>query len=335
MKMSSAVVIDNRKVYEAKDYKITKRLNDVDVMVFSTANDKINRDRFAVEKDMFVEILGEWGVITRNEIVDNRLKVTWEQRAWHLTRKLYSGTSYNGNANTLIDNVVNSANTNIDDLPFNFKTEFFGEVDVNVRGNLRFNNHLEVIQSICTAGNFNVRFRGLNVEFGKFVSIKDISEDRSLVSRLNRDLDLKKFGNVFYIVGRDGTLKKTVDSSSDSEMKYKYDRVISSSKYNDANELARVFLEYDNVKPIIEFTVTIDEFVRYGFDVGDVLRVDIREADSSELGFYRIVKMVIGFSTVSLSFEFSNDGQFSSRTFDSSGVLQHLGKKIVELERFR
>ena len=55
------------------------------------------------------------------------------------------------------------------------------------------------------------------------------------------------------------------------------------------------------------------EYVRYEFDVGDILKVDLGERDTGENGFYRIVKIEINRSSARLYFEFSPDGVFSSK----------------------
>ena len=74
------------------------------------------------------------------------MKITWSQRAWHLTRRVYSSTGYNGDADNLVNAVVNSMNGD-DSLPFDFNVEFHGDVESNIRGQLKYNNHLEVLQS--------------------------------------------------------------------------------------------------------------------------------------------------------------------------------------------
>ena len=60
--MSSVIAIGGERLNEIIKYRVTKRLNDVDVMTFSVVNDSVNRNRFQLEVDVWSDLLKERGI---------------------------------------------------------------------------------------------------------------------------------------------------------------------------------------------------------------------------------------------------------------------------------
>ena len=333
--MTNTVIIKGKKANDSIDFKITRKLNEVDIMTFSVFNDYINRNRYQLEEEMRVELLGEWGVITRRKISDDRINLTWEQRAWHLKRRLYDEREYTMSVKEEVDQLVKAANNS--DIPYNVTVSYHNiNSDAIVTGNLKFNTYFEALQSICSSGNYNIRFKGTNIDFGKFQNVINVSNNKRIIDQLESDKDLSKFGNNLHMIGKSGDQIGNDIVINNSGTRWIYDKVISNSKIENENEIPEeVVREYGSIRPIIGFQIKLNEYERYGFEPGDILKVDLGDNETGENGFYRIVKIEIGKLNVDLYFEFSNDGVFSSRTFDPSDTLSYIGKKIKEIEIFR
>ena len=347
MKMTNEMIVNGERVREATDYNVIKKLNDVDYMQFSVANNGVNRERFVLEKEVYVDLIKEWGMIIRRKVGSEKIVLTWAQRAWHLKRRIYNenalGEQQSSTARKEIEKIVKHVNNKHDgvknDIPFELAVDFVGDVDVRVIGHLKYDSYLDAIKSICNLSGLNFVFNRNVMKFGRFENVIDVSNVKTIVDRLSSDQDLEKFANYFHVhYKKDGTDRiKAVNNVDGSNTKYRYDKVISNVRIINEEDFNSdiIKLEYENIRPIVNFDVRIDEFVRYRFNVGDILKIDLSLSNFNESGFYRIVKMDIGQASVGLSFEFSSDGQFSSRTFNPDDVLSYLGKKIRELELYR